>query len=416
MFKNNQILHAMIIPTAIGTALYCLNFTASYIYRTYIAPRLYSYITIRSVDSEYYEAVLEFIQARKLLKANHFMACKPKATGDNKVRDTLADVRYMPADSGATVSISYKGKTLYISRQSGATLIVGHERKMVKLETICLSVIGSDSTIIKSFISEAIERVNNIKTGCMRILVPDLWSVAQAKKPRSPDTLIMDKSISNDLINDARTFLESREWYEEMGIPHRRGYLLHGPPGCGKTSFCQVLAGLLKLDICILSLSERFMTDVGLASLLRDAPHRSIILLEDVDSIFTHRNKKPDITSRLTFSGFLNAIDGVSSQEGRITIMTTNCIDNLDPALLRPGRCDVKVMISNASSEQLAAMFLRFFPGRNDDALRFAEKIPAGKLSLAQIQGYLVKYRNSAEEAVEMVAEFADQCLIKTNT
>ena len=416
MFKHNPLLQAVIVPAAIGTAAYSLKTIISYIYKTYVAPLLYSYITIRSADSDYYDAVLEFIQARKLLKANHFMACKPKALAEDRhARDheTLPGVRYMPADSGTTVSVLYKGTTIYISRRSGETLIVGHERKMVKLETLCLSVLGTDSTIIKSFISDAIERVNNIKTGRIRILVPDTWSVAQAKKPRLLDTLILDKSISKELIDDARTFLESKKWYEEMGIPHRRGYLLHGPPGCGKTSLCQVLAGLLKLDICILSLSDRFMTDTSLSNLLLNAPLRSIILLEDIDSIFTQRKKNPDFSSRLTFSGLLNAIDGVSSQEGRITIMTTNCIDDLDPALLRPGRCDIKVLISNASSEQLAAMFIRFFPGRDDDARSFAHNIPAGELSLAQIQGHLVRYKNSAEEAVQMAAEFAEKCLVK---
>ena len=56
-------------------------------------------------------------------------------------------------------------------------------------------------------------------------------------------------------------------------------------------------------------------------------------------------------TSRLSFSGFLNALDGVRSQEGQILFMTTNHKERLDPALLRPGRADVHVKLNLASEK-----------------------------------------------------------------
>jgi hypothetical protein len=230
-----------------------------------------------------------------------------------------------------------------------------------------------------------------------------LDSQVLSKKPRSLASVVLDNTLSQDMIKDARKFLESGQWYENLGIPYRRGYLLYGPPGCGKTSFCQVLAGALRLDICMLSLSNRGMDDNNLASLLREAPARSMVMLEDVDAVFTNRElqKSAGDAAGITFSGLLNAIDGVASQEGRIFIMTTNHIEKLDPALIRPGRCDVKVMVCNASRDQLAAMFLRFFPGRDDDARRFAGRLPAGELSMAQIQGHLVEHKDSPEAAIE---------------
>jgi len=72
-------------------------------------------------------------------------------------------------------------------------------------------------------------------------------------------------------------------------VPYRRGYLLHGPPGTGKTSFTQAIAGELKLNICYLNLSGGTMDDDGLNRALNDAPSHSIILLEDIDGIFTGR-------------------------------------------------------------------------------------------------------------------------------
>lgn len=74
-----------------------------------------------------------------------------------------------------------------------------------------------------------------------------------------------------------------------LGIPYRRGYLLHGPPGSGKTSFIQALAGSLNYNICLLNLAERGLTDDKLNHLLGLVPDRSFVLLEDVDSAFNRR-------------------------------------------------------------------------------------------------------------------------------
>lgn len=73
------------------------------------------------------------------------------------------------------------------------------------------------------------------------------------------------------------------------GIPYRRGYLLYGPPGSGKTSFIQALAGSLSYDICLLNLSERGLGDDKLTHLLSNAPERSFVLIEDVDAAFNKR-------------------------------------------------------------------------------------------------------------------------------
>lgn len=79
-----------------------------------------------------------------------------------------------------------------------------------------------------------------------------------------------------------------------LGIPYRRGYLLYGPPGSGKTSFIQALAGELEYNICILNLSERGLTNDRLNHLLTNLPERSIMLLEDIDAAFAKRDKSQE--------------------------------------------------------------------------------------------------------------------------
>ena len=92
--------------------------------------------------------------------------------------------------------------------------------------------------------------------------------------------------VNLDLPSD-RNKTEANIW--PPGIPYRRGYLLHGPPGSGKSSFIQALAGSLGYDICLLNLSERGLTDDKLNHLMSNAPERSFILIEDVDAAFNKR-------------------------------------------------------------------------------------------------------------------------------
>lgn len=173
------------------------------------------------------------------------------------------------------------------------------------------------------------------------------------KKPRPIDSVILDTGITDKIINDIKEFIANVQWYSDRGIPYRRGYLLHGPPGCGKSSFITALAGELERGICILNLSDRNLSDDRLNHLLATAPQQTIILLEDVDAVFVSREETKEVRaayqglSSVTMSGLLNALDGAASTEGRVLFMTTNYLDRLDPALVRPGRIDFKEYIGN---------------------------------------------------------------------
>jgi chaperone BCS1 len=168
------------------------------------------------------------------------------------------------------------------------------------------------------------------------------------------------------IVEDIERFLKSGDWYVSKGVPYRRGYLLYGPPGTGKTSFVQAVAARCNLNICYLNLSGGYMDDDGLNIMLNNAPMKSLILLEDIDAIFVERTSvlenRENQRCYVTFSGLLNALDGVRSQEGRILIMTTNHRDKLDPALLRPGRADVQIELNYASVSQMIGLFKKFYP------------------------------------------------------
>jgi chaperone BCS1 len=147
------------------------------------------------------------------------------------------------------------------------------------------------------------------------------------------------------------------------------------------------------MAICVMNLSNKFLTDDSLPLLLNSAPEPSIILIEDVDHAFND-------FSRITFSGLLNAIDGVAAQEGRILFLTTNHIEKLDPALIRPGRVDVQEEITFATPKQMEDMYSRFFPNNQELSLIFAQSVPNCTVSMAKLQGYLFSRRDNPQAAL----------------
>ena len=172
------------------------------------------------------------------------------------------------------------------------------------------------------------------------------------------------------------------------------------------------------------------MSDDRLQHRLADAPENSIILLEDIDAAFPSREineqsfdpkelEKKKINesayqglNRLTFSGLLNAIDGVTSTEGRIVFMTTNYRNRLDSALIRPGRVDLEEYIGHNSQRQCVKMFENFYPDHIKHApslsTEFAEKVMCleSPVSAAQVQGMFMFFKNDPRKVIQNVYRF----------
>ncbi|OLL22730.1 Mitochondrial chaperone BCS1 [Neolecta irregularis DAH-3] len=305
-------------------------------------------------------------------------------------------------------------------RYAGIWIKIQRERqgKLIDLttgapwETVTLTTLSRDRDIFQILLKEAQEMAMRNQQGKTVIFIS--WGTewkqfGQPRRKRLLDSVILDTGIKEKIISDVQDFLKSEKWYADRGIPYRRGYLLYGPPGSGKSSFIQALAGHLDYNICILNLSTRGLTDDRLNHLLTNVPEQSILLLEDIDAAFSGRSQSDDqgYQSGVTFSGLLNALDGVASCEERLIFMTTNHVQILEDALIRPGRVDMKQAIDNASYTQAKQMFLRFFEGRENDADEFAERVCGleKKVSTASLQGLFVYNKHDPRRCIELVEE-----------
>ncbi|KAF8892465.1 BCS1 N terminal-domain-containing protein [Infundibulicybe gibba] len=298
-------------------------------------------------------------------------------------------------------------------KYQGAWMQVKRERETrsmqlmsgVPWETVTLTALSRDRVLFPQLLSEARDLAMRGQEG--KLVIHTAWGIewkpfGQPRRKRPLRSVVLDSGIDEKIENDIKSFLARRKWYADRGIPYRRGYLLHGPPGSGKTSFIQALAGSLSYDICLLNLSERGLTDDKLNHLLSNAPERSFVLIEDVDAAFNKRAQTSEdgYQSSVTFSGFLNALDGVASGEERIIFMTTNHVENLDPALIRPGRVDLAQLVDDATPSQARIMFTRFYGGVDGTAGMSEEEVE----TLAQTLENLVRQESQHGRKISMAA------------
>lgn len=334
-------------------------------------------------------------------------------------RDNKPQIYFVPAVG--TYFFWYKRRfvTLYRDRKENAASnvpLLGSDGKstMRTKESFTLRIFSSNKKLARELIEEcrhmALPEDGKID---IRVANYSYWLLGTRIKPRPLDSVILDGSQATDILEDIKDFRNSYDWYQNVGVPWRRNYLLYGPPGCGKSSAVKAFAGELGMHIYLLMLSDPDMNDNRINELLGKVADNSIVLLEDIDCAFSgeveeDKRKKKGRESGLTFSGLLNAMDGVASPEGRIIFMTTNHIEKLDPALIRPGRADVRLLIDNATPDQAKRLYARFFPRYERYATEFGKLIPSRKFSMATLQDYLMLHRQYPIKALEMANEIGE--------
>jgi chaperone BCS1 len=315
------------------------------------------------------------------------------------------------------------GHGKHILRYGSSFLMVDRQREKTMditsgepFETITLTTLYRDREVFERIFAEAHQLFQHMQEGKTIIynsMGPEWKQFGEPKRKRPLESVVLERGVKERIVDDVQAFLSARTWYLDRGIPYRRGYLLYGPPGTGKSSFIQALAGHLDFNIAILNVSERGLTDDRLNHLLTRVPRRTVVLLEDVDVAFVNR-RKPDADgyagATVTFSGLLNALDGVASAEERLIFLTTNHVERLDEALIRPGRVDMTVRLGHATEYQVEGIWDRFYADvdpSGEAKKRFMARAKElgliDSVSTAALQGLFLYNKDDVEGAISMM-------------
>jgi hypothetical protein len=249
---------------------------------------------------------------------------------------------------------------------------------------------------------------------------PDQLGKARTQNGSALDNLIFPQRVK-DLIREVELWRKSKEWYIEKGIPWKRGWLLYGPPGTGKTALARAFAEDLNMPIFVYNLAEMGNHELIKSWTEMQTNTPCIALIEDIDNVFHGRenvsrrhgmfpmmmslDNKDDgdkekggrgpLGPPLTFDCLLNCLDGVERADGIFTIITTNDLTKIDPALGLPR------LLPDGTTE-----FISTRPGRIDKAVELTYMEPSDKKRMAA--RILGAYEREHMEMAEFIDKFPD--------
>jgi hypothetical protein len=358
-------------------------------------------------------------------------------------------------ENNQEITIEYKGKkykvTYQIPQQENNENNERNSHKQQLKPSIYLTttevsndgVVNSTSEFLNEIVRTYLEDQKKKKVRSRYERNDSYWQHVQSlSSARGLDSIALDESHEQLLKKELETFVNDKSFYERIGMPYRRGILLYGKPGTGKTSLINAISSQLNRDIYYLNL-KNIKDDNELSAAFSDVPENQIIVLEDVDtqSKVLHKRTRDSVSlisssvvkssdknddklkddkadrvdkfSEFSLSTFLGCLDGHILAEGNIIIMTTNHVEHLDPACIRPGRMDVQLNLGYCSHYQIKKMYKSVVENPEAEFPQdILEKIPEKLLPPCEVMMTMILYRSEIDlipqKIYELVAKYID--------
>ncbi|AYV85551.1 MAG: AAA family ATPase [Satyrvirus sp.] len=231
-----------------------------------------------------------------------------------------------------TYILLHNGKNVYISLYDD------------KIEMWIHTLSSGDSSFLKSYLDEIYDKHIQIDNPLI-FYTPkdDQWGYPIFRRPLTIKPSIITPSMAT-LLADVKDFIESEDLFKRNGMPFRKGYLVEGETGTGKSLITEIIATKYNMNICLLNLNVNNYDDNVLLNLFINVKPRSLIVVDELEKQYTAI--KSNSTIHISDAGILSALDGPARlSHGTIVVLTANDITKIPKDfrdfLLRKGRIDV---------------------------------------------------------------------------
>jgi hypothetical protein len=294
--------------------------------------------------------------------------------------------------------VNYKGKRLTIEKGRDK---LDHASTVSSLFYNSYKISGlNGKKKIEMLINEVIEYNQQFKTVNPPCIYTNTsygeWINIGNVKGKNLDNIIFGQK--SRLVEDLDRFMNSEEWYNKRAIPYKRGYLLYGPPGNGKSSTIMSVAAKYHKDLYLLNLND-IKEDNSLKFLFARLGDNAILSMEDIDLSVTGEDKE---NKKVSESAILNCLDGAFSKHGLIVFITTNNKEKLNPALIREGRADLKLEITNPGPVEVKE-YLDVFYDSKFCSVPNIDWTYQPKLSMVEVQNICIENKADVWKSIEVI-------------
>jgi len=375
LIKGNALLAPLISMYGIGIVTYLFRKIPSRIFYL-IKSQLLTTISIANYNISY-DLFMKVLLGESKLRTIRSLRVSNGRWGDSNLTTTIGFGYHF---------IIYKKRLLFLSITEKDSK--SYEEKV----TLQITKFGRDHSFFNELIS-TVKKLDGRDPDEIKVFNynPYVWEFISSIPKRSMDSIFIPSESKRKLLNALDRFTSNEKFYKDKGIPYQLGILLEGPPGTGKTSLVKAIASYLNANIASMSPSYIFELPKSLSSFKES----SIMVIEDIDTSNITRERSvikiksaneinKDESTDFSFSSLsdvLNSIDGILSIHGRVLIMTTNHIEKLDPALVRPGRVDVLIHVGYVTQETFNEFILSFFNKRVEG------KFIGKEVTISKLQG-----------------------------
>ena len=305
-------------------------------------------------------------------------------------------------------------QTVIVPNGRGCGAVEDRILKQLTLKSVNKDILIEFVDISKKYCEDQIKKTKKSSNKTIKIFIwrKEYWNLLFKSPKRPIDTLYLKEGQKESLLEKVEEFYseKTRDDYLSFGIPYKSVFMLYGVPGSGKTSTINTIASYFDCDVYVIPISKEltdYMLIDAISYLEEKEEKKRIIVIEDIDSIFTDRKKGDDTHNSLSLQALLNCFDGFSCVEGTLLFITANNPEVLDYALLRSCRVDYRFELGYADKFQTKSIFETVLPEQKDKFEKFYEKIKSKEFTTAMLQEFLF-FNRKCDSILSKLDQFFD--------